>query len=78
MHGDDVRMGSQTAHGPGFAANPLAARLIQALGLDQREGNLAIEQRVMGQVDALLAAFAEQPRDLVAAVGERVAGYCRG
>ena len=44
---------------------------IEPVGLDQREGDLAVEAGVVGAVDDLPAAFAEQTQHLVAAAGER-------
>ena len=44
---------------------------VEALGLDERERDLAVEVRVVREVDALLAALAEQPHELVATAGDR-------
>ena len=48
----------------------LRGGVVEALGLDQGEGDVAVEQGVVGQVDLLLAALAEEALDRVAAVGE--------
>jgi hypothetical protein len=48
-------MGAQAAHGLGFPLDALAAGVVEPLGLDQREGYVAVEERVVGQVDAFLA-----------------------
>ena len=42
----------------------------QPLGLDQAEGDVAVQLGVVGQVDLVLAALAEELPDLVAAAGE--------
>ena len=52
--------GRPAAPWPAPRADALAAGLIQALGLDQGKGDLAIEQRVVSEIDALLAALAEE------------------
>jgi hypothetical protein len=44
----------------------MAAGLVQAFRLDKREGDVAIEQRVVGEVDLLLAALTQELLDLVA------------
>ena len=69
-HGDDVRVGAEATHRLGLAGDALSADLVEAFGLDQREGHVAIEQLIVGQVDALLAALTEQLADLVAAARE--------
>jgi len=48
----------------------LDAVSIEALGLDGREGYVAVELGVVGEVDALAAALAEETLDVVAAAGE--------
>ncbi len=68
--GDYVRVGTQPAHGLGFPGDALAARVVQALCLYQSEGDVAVERRVVGEVDPLLAAFSEELLDLVAAAVE--------
>ena len=45
--------------------------LVQTLGLDQSEGHVTVEEGVVTEVDALLAALAEKPLDLVPAPNER-------
>jgi hypothetical protein len=60
-------MGAEAAHGLGLAGDAFARRRVQAFGLDQREGDIAVELGVMGEVDLLLAALAEEAPDLVAA-----------
>ena len=69
-NGDDMGVGAQPAHGLGFSGYAGAAGLVQALGLDQGEGHLPVQCRVVGLVNPLLAAFAQEPFNLVAAVGE--------
>ena len=70
--GDDVRVGAEAAHRLRLARDRARADLVEALGLDQREGDVAVELRVVGEVDALLAALAEEARDRVAPVRDRL------
>jgi len=63
-------MGAEAAHRLGLAADAHAAGVVESLGLDQGEGDVAVEERVVGEVDLLLAALAEEAFHLVAAVGE--------
>ena len=44
--------------------------VVEALGLDQGEGDVAGQLGVVGEVDLLLPAFAEEALDGIAAVGE--------
>jgi hypothetical protein len=74
---------AHAAHRLRLADDPLAPDLIEALGLDQREGNVAVEQRVVGEVDALPPTFAEELTHHVAATREgiwssRLFISCRG
>jgi hypothetical protein len=61
---------AKLGHGACFTLKTSLARNIQAIGLDQGESDIAPQPGVMGEVDALLAAFAEEPSDLVSATGE--------
>ena len=62
----------------GLASRALASGLVEALGADQREGDIAVEQRVVREVDALLPTLAEESTYVVAARGEGVGrGGCR-
>ena len=72
-----LRRSVQVTHGLGLPgdAGAGAGDFVQALGLDQREGHLPVQQGVLGQVDLLLAALTQKALHLVAAVGER--GGCR-
>ena len=56
--GDDVGMGTQAAHGLRFPLYPGPRHVSQTFGFDEGEGNLVVQQRVLGQVDLLFAAFA--------------------
>ena len=58
--GDDVGVCAETAHGLGLPGNPGAGGLVQTLGLDQGEGDFPVQGAVMGQVDELLAALAQE------------------
>ena len=54
---------------------PLYARsggFIQALSLEKGKGYFPVQQSVLGQVDFLLAALAEETLNLVTVVGEGV------
>ena len=58
--GHDVGVGAQPSHGLGLAGDARPGGLIQTLGVDQRKGDLAVEEGVVGQVDLLLAALAQE------------------
>jgi hypothetical protein len=63
-------MVAEAAHGLGLPADTEEAVIVEAVGLDEGKGDVAGELGVVGEVDALLAAFAEEAHDLVAAVAE--------
>jgi len=63
-------MGPQPAHGLGFTGDALPAFVIEAFGLDEGKGNVPVQQRVVRQIDLLLAALAQEADDLVAAAYE--------
>ncbi len=63
-------MGAEPSHGLGLSGDALAAHVVQALGLDEGEGDVAVQEGVVGQVDPLLAALAQEPLHLIAAVRE--------
>ena len=76
-------MGAQPSHSLGLPSDTGASCLVQALGLDEGEGDFSVEEGVVGQVDLLLATLAQEALYLVAATGEGVGlGYrqnsCRG
>jgi hypothetical protein len=76
--GDDVRMGAESSHCLGLSLDAAAARFVQPLGLDQGKGDFPVQQGVVGQVDLLFPAFAQEILHLVAAIGERRGlGKCR-
>jgi len=54
-----------------LALDALPTRVVQPFRLDEREGDVPVQQAVVGEVDALLAPLAEKFLDLVAAVAER-------
>ena len=60
-------MGPHLPHRLGLARDPFAPLGVQPFGLDEGEGDVAVEEGVVGEVDALLAAFPEEPFDGVAA-----------
>ena len=47
-HGDDVRVGAETAHGLSLPGDAGAGDFVQTLGLNQREGHLPVQQGVLG------------------------------
>ena len=71
MHGDDVWVRTEAAHGLRFAAHARQPGIIEPFGLDHRNGDVAIQPAVMRLVDALLRALAQEPLHLVAASGKR-------
>ena len=68
--GDDVGVVTEAGHGLGFAAYALQAQEVEAVGLDHGEGDVAVEAGVVGQVDALAPALAQERAHFVAAGGE--------
>ncbi len=74
MDGNDVGVGAETPHRLSLTLDSLAGGVVEALGLDQGEGDIAVELGVVGQVDALLATLAQEALDLVAAGGGRWVG----
>src|SRR5438045_5412700 len=70
VDGDDVGVVAEAAHGLRLARDAGAGGGVEAFGLDQGEGDVAVEEAVVGEVNPLLAAFAEEAADFVAAVGE--------
>ena len=46
----------------------MIAEIGQAFGLDQGKGHVTLQEGVIGQVDFLLAAFAQETLDLVTTV----------
>jgi len=66
--GDDVGMGAEAAHGLRLPGDALAGGVVEAVGLYQGEGDVAVQRGVVGEVDALLAALAEEALDGVAAI----------
>ena len=68
--GDDVGVVAESAHGTASRLMRALAGLIELLGLDEGEGHVSIEDGVVGEVDLLLAALAEELLDLIATVGK--------
>ena len=64
--GDDVRVVAEAAHRLRLALDAGEAGFVQAFGLDDGDGDVAVELRVVGEVDALAAALAEEALDGVA------------
>jgi hypothetical protein len=71
-------VGPEPPHRLRLAQHAGAGACVEALGLDQGERDLALEEAVAGEVDTLLAALAEQAQQLVAAVGDLGGGRERG
>ena len=69
-HRDHVRMGAEACHGLGLAGDAGPRLFVQTLGLDQLEGDVTVELRVAGEVDAFESTLTERLLDLVLAVGE--------
>ena len=69
---------AEAAHRLRLAADADDAVGVEAVGLDQREGDVAVELGVVREVDALLGALAEEGADGVAAAGERRGQRRRG
>ena len=69
-HGDDVGVRAEAAHSLRLPLDSGTAGGVEAFGLDQGEGDLAVQQGIVGQIDLLLAALAQEPLDLVAAAGK--------
>ena len=79
--GDDVRVRAEPAHRLRLAADAQSRGVVEALVLDQREGDLAIEEGVLGQEHLLLAALAQELDRLIASAdkgGWRGGGGRRG
>jgi hypothetical protein len=77
VDGDDVGVAAELAHGLRLALNAGEAGVVEALGLNDGHGDLAVEALVVGEVDALASAFAEEVFHVVAAARERI-GQWRG
>ncbi len=69
-------MVAETRHRLRFALEPESARLVEPGELDARDRDLAVEPAIVAEIDALHRAFAEQPAEGVATVGD--AGGRRG
>lgn len=67
---DEVRVRAHAPHRLRLAHDALPPDLVEPVRLDQRERDVAVEQRVVREEDALASALAEEPAHLVAARGE--------
>ena len=72
-----MRVQAETPHRLRLARDPLAPHLVQAVGLDQGEGDVAIQPLVVREVDALLAALTEEAPHGVA-TGDEARGVLDG
>ena len=70
VHSHDVRVRAETTHGLCFAAHARQTSLVQPIGLDHSDGDVAIQAAVMRLVDALLGPLAEEALHLVTAGGK--------
>jgi len=61
---------TEATHRLGLTGDAFLRGLVETLGLYQSKGDLAVQQRVVRQVDALFAALAQEFADLVAVVGK--------
>src|SRR5205823_11089210 len=66
----DIGVTAKPAHCLRFLANTCNGRLVQAFGLDQREGDVTVQVAVVAEVDLFLAAFSQEAAHLVAASSE--------
>ena len=57
---DEVGVSAEACQCLRLASHSLSAGLVESLGADQREGDIAVEQRVVREVDTLLPALAEE------------------
>ncbi len=76
-HSDDMRMRAEPAHRLSFAGYTSARYVIEALCLDEGEGDVPIEKFVVREVDLLLAALSQKSLYLVTAICEG-GGLLRG
>jgi hypothetical protein len=70
VNSDDVRVIAETAHSLSLSADACESGLVEALRLDECEGDVAVKLFVVGEVDSLACALAEKALDLVAAISE--------
>ena len=69
-HGDDVRMVAQTAHRLCLTADAFLTRLVERLRLNDGDRHVAVQFAVVGQVDALASALAQEALHLIAAASD--------
>ena len=62
---------AEASHHARFAADPRHASVVESPGLHDGDRNVALEPRVVRQVDAFSAALAEEALRLVAPTGKR-------
>ena len=77
-HAHDVWVCAHAAHRLRLAGDTFAADVVEAIGLDQGEGDVAVEQAVVREVDLLLPALAEEAPHLVAPAHEGCGLVCAG
>ena len=78
LEGEDLFPAAVSVIAPAHADDAVC---VESFGLDQREGHIAVESCVMGEIDALLGALTKEAADGVAACseggGERRGGWGR-
>ena len=75
---DPIWVAVEAAQRPCFALHPFAFARIQAVGLDQRAGDVAVEPHIVGAVDDFAAAFTQQRLHDEATVHEGSRQWCGG
>ena len=71
VDGDKVLVGAEPAHRLRFAHHAFAADLVEPFRADGAERDFAVEAAIVGEVDALTPALAEETADGIAASDER-------
>jgi hypothetical protein len=61
---------AQLSHRFGLSAYAVEPGTVEALGLDDRDGNIAVEPGVASEEDSFLGSLAEKTPKLVATFGE--------
>ena len=71
-------MRAEATHRLGFSGDAGSGGVVQALGLDEGEGHVSVQQGILSEIDHLLPTLTEEPLDQVAAVGEAGGLWLRG
>ncbi len=70
MDGNDMGVVPEAAHRLRLAPDTGKALGIQAIGLDEGQGNVAIQLRIVGQIHTLLATLPQEAPHLITPGGE--------